>query len=402
MDDTTLISSSLHGLMSMLNVANEFYEMNNTKINFDKAELITNRDPSDTDNPVPLCSPPYQFNLITSSFSITLISQKVPFRFLGVWFLLSNNTSFVKKQCRMEYQLFANKLNRKMLTIRQLTYLHNAVLLPKVEYRMMCTILPEAVCKTIAAPMRKLIKHAGKLSNTIPLSFPHLDQGLHMTDLHLRIIQNHISTFTTRFNTSEILSKIYRHRLHNLQDALWPPLHPFDITDFSVWQFTKTFLNDLLCRTLHFASSISISFDSTTLPLPKYIGSSYPIHEKYVVNSKLYASQISLLKRMNIRSYAQCVASSGTHILPFQKIAEIYAPHLKVGRSPKWYTCLADTVTEVHTSSTTLALQPEFCIPIADTLNREISNSVTSYHFSASDIRKTWLATNLTATKAAF
>src|SRR4051794_17289605 len=84
----------------------------------------------------------------------------------------------------MEYQLFANKLNRKMLTVRQLTYLHNAVLLSKVEYRMMYTILPEAVCKSIAAPMRKILKHTGKFSNTLPLSFLHLDQGLHMTDLH--------------------------------------------------------------------------------------------------------------------------------------------------------------------------------------------------------------------------
>src|SRR4051795_9206684 len=89
----------------------------------------------------------------------------------------------------MEYQLFANKLNRKMLTVRQLTYLHNTVLLPKVEYRMMCTILPEPVCKTIAAPMRKIIKHAGKFSNSLPLSFLHLDQGLHMTDLYLCIVQ---------------------------------------------------------------------------------------------------------------------------------------------------------------------------------------------------------------------
>ena len=55
MDDTTLISSSLNGLTDMLNIANEFYEMNNTKINFDKAELITNRDPNDSDNPTFLC-----------------------------------------------------------------------------------------------------------------------------------------------------------------------------------------------------------------------------------------------------------------------------------------------------------------------------------------------------------
>src|SRR4051794_6360732 len=134
----------------------------------------------------------------------------------------------------MEYQLFANKLNGKMLTVRQLTYLHNSVLLPKVEYRMMCTILPEPVCKSIAALMRKVIKHAEKFSNTLLSSFLHLDQGLQLTDLHARIIQNHISSFTLCFNSSETLLDIYRHRLHNLQDALWTPIHLLDITDFTV------------------------------------------------------------------------------------------------------------------------------------------------------------------------
>src|SRR3954470_9414502 len=106
----------------------------------------------------------------------------------------------------MEYQLFANKLNRKMLTVRQLTYLHNSVLLPKVEYRIMCTILPELICKTIAAPMRKLVKHAEMFSNSLPLSFLHLGQGLQMTDMYARITQNHISSFTIRFNSSKTLS----------------------------------------------------------------------------------------------------------------------------------------------------------------------------------------------------
>src|SRR3954451_3920747 len=203
MDDTTLISSSIEGLINMLNLADEFYEMNNTKINFDKAELISNRDPQDPTKAASLLPSSYQCNLTSSSFSITPIPQRVPFRFLGVWFSLSNNALFVKKQCHMEYQLFANKLNRKMLTVRQLVYLHNAILLPKVEYRMMYTILPEVVCKSIATPMRKIIKHAGKFSFTLPSSFLHFDQGLHMTDLHSRIVQNHISTFTARFNAQK-------------------------------------------------------------------------------------------------------------------------------------------------------------------------------------------------------
>src|SRR4051794_11428508 len=105
---------------------------------------------------------------------------------------------------------------------------------------------------------------------------------------------------------------------------------------------------------------------------------------------------------MNIRSYAQCVAPNGTHLLPFQKIVDLYAPHLKVGHLPKWYTYLVNGITEAQSSVTTLTLQPEFCIPVADTLNRELSNSVISYHFSTSDIRKAWLVINLLATKVAF
>src|SRR5204862_362014 len=48
MDDTTLISSSIENLDHLLNIAQEFYNMNNTKINFNKAKLICNRDPENS------------------------------------------------------------------------------------------------------------------------------------------------------------------------------------------------------------------------------------------------------------------------------------------------------------------------------------------------------------------
>ena len=126
MDDTTLISSSLNGLVNMLNLANEFYIMNNTKINFSKAELIANRDPitGSKISPAPL---PFTFNLATSSFTITPIAPHSSFRFLGVWFSLSSNHPFVRKQCLTEYNLFTHQLRNKRLTSHQLIYLHNDV-----------------------------------------------------------------------------------------------------------------------------------------------------------------------------------------------------------------------------------------------------------------------------------
>src|SRR5215213_5991860 len=96
MDDTTLISSSINGLTNMLNLANEFYAMNNTKINFSKAELITNRDPL-SNSTISSSPSPYTFILSSNSFSITPIAPSSSFRFLGVWFSLMNNTAYVKR-----------------------------------------------------------------------------------------------------------------------------------------------------------------------------------------------------------------------------------------------------------------------------------------------------------------
>lgn len=79
MDDTTLISSSVDGLVSMLNTANEFYAMNNTKINFSKAKLITNRNPSTPSSPASPTPTSYHFQLVNNSFDITPLSPSTSF-----------------------------------------------------------------------------------------------------------------------------------------------------------------------------------------------------------------------------------------------------------------------------------------------------------------------------------
>src|SRR5256714_14340062 len=100
MNDTTLISSSIEGLNYLLNIAQKFYEFNNTKINFSKAELICNRDPSNLSSQLPDSSTPYNFKSETLDFSCTPLLPKTLFRFLGMWFTLTLNKQFIKKQYR--------------------------------------------------------------------------------------------------------------------------------------------------------------------------------------------------------------------------------------------------------------------------------------------------------------
>ena len=123
-----------------------------------KVVLICNRDPYNRSLQLPSVPISYRFLAHNIDFCSTPIAPDVSFRFLGVWFSLTLNKRFVKKQCKTEYQLFANKLNRKHLTTDQLKYLHNAILLPKVLYRLKCTTLSDRDCNNIVSPFKRLYK----------------------------------------------------------------------------------------------------------------------------------------------------------------------------------------------------------------------------------------------------
>src|SRR3989337_1488923 len=85
MDDTTIVSSSIQGLTEILSIAQEFYQLNNTKINFNKADLICNRDPSSPTDPLPFSPASFQFLSYNINFAVTPLSPSTSFRFLGVW-----------------------------------------------------------------------------------------------------------------------------------------------------------------------------------------------------------------------------------------------------------------------------------------------------------------------------
>src|SRR5437016_4230885 len=237
MDDTNLIATSTDALTIMLNFAQEFYNFNNTKINFNKAIFICNRDPHNNENPLPDTSSPYTFNVGDNSFDITPIPYNDSFRFLGVWFTLSLSPSHVKKQCLTEYRLFAAKLKSKKLTSDQLTYLHNMVLLPKVCYRLKATTLSEEECGRIMAPFKKTLKNSLSLAVTLPDSFIHSNRFINLVHLFHRsttdkvtIIQNILSA-----DNQHKPKLLLEHRLHTIKLDLNLQHSPLLSTNFSAF-----------------------------------------------------------------------------------------------------------------------------------------------------------------------
>src|SRR3954471_11285841 len=218
MNDTMLILSSIKGLNQLLNIAQEFYDMNNTKINFNKAELICNRDPSNPSTKLPDQLTPFNFKSSIVDFTCIPLPPNTSFRFLGIWFTLSLNKKFVKKQCRTEYQLFAGKLRNKRLTTDQLKYLHNAVLLTKVLYRLKCTVFSEKDCDGIMGPFKLLYKNTSNIVKLLPNCFLHYNQVLGIANLYQQHITNHITTLNNVLSIGDSFSRIIQHRLFQIAE----------------------------------------------------------------------------------------------------------------------------------------------------------------------------------------
>src|SRR5438045_6706674 len=72
------------------------------------------------------------------------------------------------KQAKNEVVDMCNTLRKKLLTDKQLLYLYNMVIIPKLEYRTQLTFLSRRECDNIIKPFRKLFKQKLHLATSIP------------------------------------------------------------------------------------------------------------------------------------------------------------------------------------------------------------------------------------------
>src|SRR5436190_158125 len=155
MDDSTLIADSNSGLETLLGITEEFYLLNNTSANHSKYVLASTELTSPTDITFLTRS---RTSHTSRSIQIRSLGVTDSFRFLDVWFNLKNSSSFVKSQLKTEYHQFTSILRHKKLTAKQLVYLHNTVLLPKLSYHSQTTSLRTKTCQQIASPFDLMFK----------------------------------------------------------------------------------------------------------------------------------------------------------------------------------------------------------------------------------------------------
>ncbi|GBB94539.1 hypothetical protein RclHR1_23770004 [Rhizophagus clarus] len=195
------------GLEHMLSITEEFYSLNNTSANHQKYVLISNSLPLTTTSTILSCGISLSLSSLNDiSFHFRYSSfYYFFFRFLGVWFNIKGSRDFVRKQIASECNSFAATLRPAKLSAKQVVYLYNSVLIPKLEYRMQVTHLSASDCYAATRSVRSLVKHKANFSRSLPNPILYLSQALGLIDLSSHLTQCHVNNLFLMANSSHLL-----------------------------------------------------------------------------------------------------------------------------------------------------------------------------------------------------
>ncbi|GBB97732.1 hypothetical protein RclHR1_30500001 [Rhizophagus clarus] len=353
MDDSTLISSFKAGLEHILSITEEFYALNNTSANHHKYVLISNSLPLTTTSDIS----PVEFNLSLSSLnsissiSVIPISITSSFQFLGVWLNIKGFRDFVKRQIANECNSFAATLRLAKLTAKQVVYLYNTVLIPKLEYHMQVTHLSDKDCYIATRLVRSLVKQKANFSRALPNSILYLSQALGLINLSFHLIQCHVNNlFLMANSTTSFIQRLFIYRLMLIQFQFLIPVSPLMAADWSLWSNMNAFKCDYIACTL--ASMVSTPFrlqyaNTTSLCLDLTLPGHTPLYS--CMSPKTFKACLKVLRRRHLYYLSQLIMPTGTHLVSWSAYQTAYIALLadKRGRSlpHKWYLDIQATTT---------------------------------------------------------
>ncbi|GBB85657.1 hypothetical protein RclHR1_12140006 [Rhizophagus clarus] len=345
MNDSTLISSSKAGLEHMLSITEEFYALNNTSANHQKYVLITNSLPLTTTSTIS----PVEFHLSLSSLneipfiSVTPLSITSSFRFLGVWFNIKSSRDFVKKQIAGECNSFAATLRPARLSAKQIVYLYNSVLIPKLEYRLQVTHLSATDCYVTTRSIRSLVKHKANFFRSLPNPILYLSHALELINLSSHLVQCHVNNLFLMANSStSLIQRLFVYRLMLIQFRFLISLSPLMVDDWFLWSAMTAFKCDYIACTIASMTSTPFRlqhahFSSATpdLTLPSHT----PLYT--CMSPHVFKACLKVLRKRHLYYLSQLIAPSGSHLISWTAYWTAYLVTLadKHGRSlpHKWY-----------------------------------------------------------------
>ncbi|KAG9306709.1 hypothetical protein G9A89_004256 [Geosiphon pyriformis] len=211
-DNTIWIGGSRAAMQHILNVASEFFRINDISINNDKTVAIS-------------------------------INSQI---YLGI-FLSSEGLSMPSlAKARLNIQFFVNLVLRKAISDKQFTYLVSAVLLPIISYRTQFSFVPVNVYNKWDSMVRRCLKSKSGL----PFDFSN-DAVYHPFLYNFKTFEqiqaeSKLAAVLAFANSVGILGRLFSHRSHDLQALSWHPCHSLLFSAYVDVSLSNNFLSGVV------------------------------------------------------------------------------------------------------------------------------------------------------------
>ncbi|GBC09246.1 hypothetical protein RclHR1_08700014 [Rhizophagus clarus] len=158
MDDTIFIDHNLYDLQDSIDLADEFYQINDILINRKKSEFLAiNLDVSKE-----------KLHISIGSERTLIIPSTMEIRYLGCYFTANNSRKLLIKRLRSMIAEFLAPLTTKRISVAYVVYLVNRVLIPRVIYVDQLTTLSEKIWEHLFNPVLRLVKQKCGLARLFP------------------------------------------------------------------------------------------------------------------------------------------------------------------------------------------------------------------------------------------
>jgi len=163
MDDTTWIGLTKTNLEKILTIANSFYKLNQIQINKEKSRLMLSNAAKQT------CTDDIiRINYGDKVLVITPVNQKESIRILGIWFNMKKDRKYNIQQTREEITNYIRNIKFKSLTNKQITYVYNMVIIPRIEYKLQLTHITRSELNNISSKFQIAFKYKLNLNRAAP------------------------------------------------------------------------------------------------------------------------------------------------------------------------------------------------------------------------------------------
>ncbi|KAG9303889.1 hypothetical protein G9A89_005799 [Geosiphon pyriformis] len=249
-DDTIWVGNSQAATQHILDIASEFFQVNNISVNNDKTVAI------------PINSRVSSLSLSISGSPISVAKKREPHWYLGIFLLTEGLLKPSLAKANSDVRFFVNLVLRKAISDKQFLYLVLAVFQP---------IINALVCKGL------------KLKSGLPLDFPS-DMLHHPSFYGLKSfsqIQSEckVASLVSFVNSGGILGCLFSHRSHDLQVQCWCPVHPLNFPVRVNISASNNFLAGLVhilldCNLSLGGSFVSSFWSSSSAPMSTVLGKS--------------------------------------------------------------------------------------------------------------------------------